>query len=83
MVMSHKGWVWYHGRDVSYKHLRVFGCLAYIHIGKDQMSKLDNKSKPCIFLGYLDDEFGYKLWDLFDKKVVRVRDIAFMEDKDD
>ena len=23
------------GRDVSYKNLRVFGCLAYIHIGKD------------------------------------------------
>ena len=40
------------GRNVSYQHLRVFGCLAYIHVAKDQKSKLDNKSKPCIFLGY-------------------------------
>ena len=43
--------------------------------------KLDNKSKPCIFMGYSEDEFGYRLWDLVDKKVVRSRDIVFMEDK--
>ena len=50
----------------------MFGCLS---------SKLDNKSKPCIFLGYSEDEFGYRLWDLLDKKVVRSCDIVFMEDK--
>ena len=44
-------------------------------------SKLDIKSKPCIFLGYSEDEFSYRLWDLLDKKVVRSRDIVFMEDK--
>ena len=43
--------------------------------------KLDNKSKPCIFMGYSKDEFGYRLWDLVDKKVVRSRDNVFMEDK--
>mgnify|MGYP007009119613 FL=1 len=32
-------------------------------------------------LGYLKDEFGYRLWDILDKKVVRSRDIVFMEDK--
>ena len=41
---------------------------------------MDNKSKPCIFLGYSEDEFGYRLWDLLDKKVVRSRDIVFMEE---
>ena len=69
------------GRDISYKHLRVFGCLAYMHVGKDQRSKLDNKDKTCIFLGYTEVEFGYKLWDLLDKKVVKSRDFVFMEDK--
>ena len=43
--------------------------------------KLDKKSKPCIFMGYAEDEFGYRLWDLVDKKVLRSRDIVFMEDK--
>ena len=35
----------------------------------------------CIFLGYLEDEFDYKFWDFLDKKVVRNRDIVFMENK--
>ena len=32
-----------------------------VHIARDQRLKLDNKTKPCIFLGYLEDEFGYRL----------------------
>ena len=64
------------GKDISYQHLRVSACMAYMHVAKDKRSKLDN-----IFMGYPEDEFGYKLWDLFDKKVVRIRDIVFMEDK--
>ena len=43
--------------------------------------KLDPKTRPCIFLGYGDDEFGYRVWDLVDKKVFRSRDVIFMEDK--
>ena len=27
-------------KDVSYDHLRVFGCRAFIHIPKDERSKL-------------------------------------------
>ena len=49
------------GRNVSYQHLRVFRCLAYMHVAKD--------------------EFSYRLWDFLDKKVVRSRDIVFMEDR--
>ena len=37
--------------------------------------------KPCLFLEYSEDEFGYRMWDLLDKKVIRSRDIIFMEDK--
>ena len=59
------------GKDVSYKHLKVSRCLSYMHVAKDQRSKLDSKSKPCIFLWYSKDEFRYRLWDILDKKVVR------------
>ena len=47
------------GKDVSYRHLRVFGCLAYVHVAKDKRAKLDPKIGSCIFLGYGDNEFGY------------------------
>ena len=39
------------GKDISYKHFRVFRCRAYVHIPKDERLKLDNKAKECIFLG--------------------------------
>ena len=49
------------GKYVSYGHLKVFGCLAYMHVAMDKQGKLYPKSRPCIFLGYGDDEFGYRL----------------------
>ena len=69
------------GKEVSYRYLKVFGCLAYVHVAKDRRRKLDPKTRPCIFLRYGDDEFGYRVWDPVDKKVFRSRDIIFMEDK--
>ena len=68
-------------KDVSYDHLRVFGYRAFIHIPKDERSKLDVKAKPCIFLGYGHEEFGYRLWNPMSKKIVRSRDIVFLEDQ--
>ena len=72
--------VWY-GKDVSYDHLRVFGCKAFVHVPKDERSKLDAKTRQCIFIGYGLDEFGYRLYDPIEKKLVRSRDIIFMENQ--
>ena len=69
------------GKNVTYDHLKVFGCRAFVHIPKDERSKLDDKAKQCIFLGYGHDEFGYRLWDPVDKKIVRSRDVVFLEDQ--
>ncbi|GJS24340.1 retrovirus-related pol polyprotein from transposon TNT 1-94 [Tanacetum coccineum] len=48
-------------QDVSYRLIyEVFGCKeSCVHIPKDERSKLDVKGKPCAFLGYGQDEFGY------------------------
>ena len=59
------------GKDVSYSHLKVFGCKAFVHMPKEQRSKLDSKSTSCIFVGYEDAEFGYKLWDPKEKKMIK------------
>ena len=69
------------GRDVSYKHLRVFGCKAFVHIPRDERSKLDSKTRPCVFIGYGQDEFGYRFFDPVQKKLIRSRDAVFMENE--
>ena len=66
-------------KNVSYKHLRVFDCRSYVHIPKDERSKIDDKAKECIFLGYGHEEFGYKIWDLVARKLIRCRDDGFLE----
>ena len=68
------------GNYAFFKQLRVFGCKAFVHILKEKRSKLDDKSRSCIFLGYRVEEFGYKLWDSEVKKVVRSRDVIFCKD---
>uniref|UniRef100_A0A0D3AGD1 Retroviral polymerase SH3-like domain-containing protein n=1 Tax=Brassica oleracea var. oleracea TaxID=109376 RepID=A0A0D3AGD1_BRAOL len=69
------------GKDVSYSHLRVFGCKAFVHIPKDERSKLEMKSRQCVFFGYGQDEFGYRFYDPVERKLVRSRDVVFMEDQ--
>ena len=76
--MPEKVWT---GRDVSYNHLRVFGCRAFVLIPRDERSKLDSKTKECIFLGYGHEEFGYRLWDPVNKKIIRSRDVVFFEEQ--
>ena len=61
--------------------MRVFGCRAFVHIPKDERSKFDVKVKPCIFLGYGHEEFGYRLWDPMSRKLVGSREVVFLEDQ--
>ena len=58
----------------------MIDCRAYVHIHKDKRSKLDNKTKECIFLGYGHEEFGYWLWDPVARKLIRSQDVVFLED---
>ena len=50
--------------EVSYRHLKVFGCLVYVHVAKDRRGKLDPKPRPCIFLGYkmMSWDIEYGIW---------------------
>lgn len=57
----------------------VFG--AFVHIPKDEMSKFDVKTWQCVFLGYGQDGFGYMLYDSVETKIVRSKDVVFIENK--
>ena len=37
------------GKKVNYSHLKFFGCEAFVHIPKENRTKLDDKSMSCIF----------------------------------
>jgi hypothetical protein len=67
------------GNEVDYSGLRVFGCPAYVHIPSEERSKLDPKSRQCIFLGYGKGVKGYKFWDPTANKAVISRDVVFDE----
>ena len=39
-------------KKLEVRHLRIFGCLVYIHIPKEKRKKLDPSGKKGIFVGY-------------------------------
>lgn len=69
------------GKNISYDHLRVFGCKTFVHVPNDEISKLDAKTRPCVFIGYGEDEFGYRLCDPVKKKLIRSQEIVFILDQ--
>ena len=46
-------------RKPTVNHFKVFGCVAYSHIPKENREKLDEKGEKCIFVGYSDQSKGY------------------------
>jgi hypothetical protein len=69
-------------KEPSLTHLKVFGYDAYVHVPKENRSKLDKKAKKCIFIVYKYGLKGYKLWNPETKKVVYSRDVVFRGMKD-
>lgn len=68
------------GYKANVSTLRTFGCRAYA-LNKDPgRSKLDPKSKLCIFVGYCDDSKAYRLWDPETRKIIKSRDVIFNEE---
>jgi hypothetical protein len=39
------------GKMVKYYFLKTFGCVAFVHIDKENRTKLEKKSKKCTFIG--------------------------------
>jgi hypothetical protein len=75
----HEVWI---GKKPSLEHLKLFGCDSYVHVLKENRSKLDTKAKKCIFIGYKDDMKGYNIWNLETKNIVYSWDVVFREVKD-
>ena len=60
-------------------NLKVFGCIAFVHIAKERRKKFEAKSQKTIFVGYPTGTKGYKLYDPSTKRFMRSRDVIFAE----
>lgn len=75
-ITPHHLW---HKSTPDLSHIRVFGCKCFYVVPKPQVQKLDARSRKAIFLGYLSDSKGYKLWDDDTMKIIASRDVTFLE----
>ncbi|KAK4407720.1 Retrovirus-related Pol polyprotein from transposon TNT 1-94 [Sesamum angolense] len=68
------------GKVPKYDHLRVFGCLVYVH-EKKKTHKFSEKGRPCVFVGYPNGQKGYRVYDVESQKIYTSRDVIFVEEK--
>jgi hypothetical protein len=49
-------------------HLRTFGCLVHVKVATPNLKKLDDHSKPMVFIGYEPGSKAYRAYDLVSKR---------------
>ena len=67
-------------KDLGHSHLRFFGSITHVHVPGEQRSKLDDKIKKYIFIGYDGNSKGYKLYNPTIGKTIICRDVIFDEE---
>ncbi|MCO5603339.1 hypothetical protein L7F22_057489 [Adiantum nelumboides] len=60
-------------------HLKVFGCIAYVHVLDELQTKLDPKPEKCILIGYSLEQKEYKCYNPITCHVRVSRDVVFDE----
>ena len=43
-------------------HLRIFGCLVYIHVPKEKRTKMEPSGKKGVFVGYNENSKAYRIY---------------------
>ena len=65
------------GLRPSVKHMRVFGCRAFVLTPKEKRSKWDPKDQKGLFIGYEEVSKAYRIYDIEADQVVISRDVTF------
>jgi hypothetical protein len=60
-------------------HLRIFGCLVYIHVLVEERMKLEPSEEKGIFMGYNETSKPYRIFITAQRKIVVSRDVKFKE----
>jgi len=75
MILEEK----YSGRKPDLSHLKVFGCIDYVHVLDELWTKLDSKVEKCVFIGYSLEQKGYRCYNPVTRKMRVSRDVVFDE----
>jgi hypothetical protein len=67
------------GKKPDVSHLKMFGCIAYVHAPNEKRSKLDPKAEKCIFIGYSLEQKGYICFNPSTQELQMSRDVVFDE----
>ncbi|GLU18737.1 hypothetical protein SLE2022_350210 [Rubroshorea leprosula] len=78
--MPREFWAEASGRKPSVHHLKVFGSIAFAHVHDGKRTKLDDKCKKYVFVGYDYRTKRYRLYDPEGGKAVISRDVDFDEE---
>jgi hypothetical protein len=62
-------------KKVNYYFLKTLGCEAFVHIDKENRTKLE----AFVHIGYNVNDFCYRLWDYENQKIIRSRDAIVNE----
>jgi hypothetical protein len=61
-------------------HLRTFGCIGHVNVAKPNLTKLDDRSKSMIFVGYEPGLAAYRCYDPMTKRIHINSYVVFDED---
>jgi len=67
-------------RKPNVSHLKVFESIGYVHVNDQVRTKVDDKSKRMIFVGYDQKSKGYKLYNPNERKMVILLFFEFNEE---
>ena len=67
----------YIGTKPNLSHVKVFGCIAYVHVPDEMYTKLDPKAKKCVFIHYSLEQKGYKCYNPTTSDVRVSKDVVF------
>nr|KYP72897.1 Retrovirus-related Pol polyprotein from transposon TNT 1-94 [Cajanus cajan] len=59
----------------------IFGCAAHVHVPNKRRTKLDDKSRKCVFLGVSDESKAWRLYDPISKNIIVSKDVIFEEEE--
>lgn len=69
---------WYN-KPPNVKHLKVFGCKAFMLDKSSRRSKFQPKGIECYMVGYSSESKAYRVYQPDQRKIIKVRDIKFLE----
>ncbi|KAM7531655.1 hypothetical protein LguiB_035065 [Lonicera macranthoides] len=59
---------------------RVFGCVTFVHLPKEQRNKLEPRALKCVFVGYASSQKGYRCYHPPTEKMYVTMDVIFHEE---